>query len=465
MIYSLFDFADRAAGEAGTTFLDLPYLHTLCDALEDCARGRLPNGARNLLVTVPPRHYKTSFVSQAFPAWALAEVAPDCEFILTSATADLATDNAMAIQRIMQAPWYRRLYPHTRISAKDRDLQNHYRTTARGSVYAAGLGGTITGFGAGKVRQHFGGAIIIDDPLKAGDARSPVKRDQCVRYYLDVLKSRRNNVYTTPFILVAQRLHIDDLPGWVLKNEAPQWHVVNFAAVGPDRTLLNPVTTSLQELDELKTVAPDMYYAQYQQQPIVPGGNLIKARWWTTYDPRVTKVSGVRWITADTAYKATRTADQSVLQCWEATKECLYFVDAMYGRWDFPTLLKNAQIFQNVMKAQEFWVEDKASGTPLTQTLEGLGLPAQPWDPHKFAFPADKVGRMMEASWMVHGARVALPVGNVPVRVDDDYVVHLTPAAAALVEEAALFARDMSHAHDDHCDAFSMAVSLYKDAL
>ena len=36
--------------------------------------------------------------------------------------------------------------------------------------------------------------------------------------------------------------------------------------------------------------------------------------------------------------------------------------------------------------------------------------------------------------------------------------------SAALMEEAAAFARDMSHAHDDHCDAFTMAVSLYKDA-
>lgn len=465
MIFDLFSFGYFCAEQSGSTFLDLPYLRKLCAAVEDCVAGRLPNGARNLLVTIPPRHYKTTFISQYLPAWCFAEVAPDCEFILTSSTATLATENAMAVQRIMAAPWYQSLYPHVRISGKDRELQHHYRTTARGSIYAAGLGGTITGFGAGKVRNHFGGAVIVDDPLQAADSRSPVKREQCVRYYQTVLKSRRNNVYTTPFIVVAQRLHIDDLPGWLQKNEPNDWHVVNFPAVSPDRQLLNPVTTSLQELDAIKASAPEMYYAQYQQQPIVPGGNIIKARWWDTYDPQQTKIAGVRWITADTAYKTTRTADQSVIQCWEATADKLYLIDAIFGRWDFPTLLKNTQMFQRVMGAREVWVEDKASGTPLTQTLESLGLPASAWDPGKFGFPVDKVGRMLEASWMVHGGRVALPIGGVPVRVDDDYVVHLTPAAAALVEEAALFARDMSHAHDDHCDAFSMAVSLYKDAL
>lgn len=213
MIFGLFDFGDFCAGQSGSTFLDLPYLRELCAAVEDCVAGRLPNGARNLLVTIPPRHYKTTFISQYFPAWCFAEVAPDCEFILTSSTATLATENAMAIQRIMAAPWYQSLYPHVRISGKDRELQHHYRTTARGSIYAAGLGGTITGFGAGKVRDHFGGAVIVDDPLQAADARSLVKREQCVRYYQTVLKSRRNNVYTTPFVVVAQRLHIDDLPG------------------------------------------------------------------------------------------------------------------------------------------------------------------------------------------------------------------------------------------------------------
>lgn len=50
------------------------------------------------------------------------------------------------------------------------------------------------------------------------------------------------------------------------------------------------------------------------------------------------------------------------------------------------------------------------------------------------------------------------------MRIDKDTVVNVTPGAAALMEEAAAFARDMSHAHDDHCDAFTMAVSLYKDA-
>ena len=87
MIHSLFDYCDRVAGEEKRAFVDLEYEHRLCEALEMCVMGELPNGKKNLIINVPPRCFKTTFTSQGFVSWCLAEVAPDCEFILTSATA------------------------------------------------------------------------------------------------------------------------------------------------------------------------------------------------------------------------------------------------------------------------------------------------------------------------------------------------------------------------------------------
>lgn len=467
MIYSLFDYSDRVAGEQKSTFIDLPYIHTLCDALEQCVMGELPEGKRNLLITIPPRHYKTTFISQNFVAWSLAEVAPDCEFILTSYAAELATSNNLAVKRILQQPWHQELYPHLTIAKNEKDLQKYFRTTAGGSVYATGMEGSVTGFGAGKTRKGFGGAIIIDDPLKASDAKSAVMLENCVRYYQGTLKSRRNAV-RTPIIIIMQRLHVDDLAGWVLKNEPESWHHVMFPAV-QNGAVLNPVTTSVEDLEEMKVVDPVTYYAQYQQTPIVPGGNIIKLNWWRVYDPAEYKHSGLRYITADTGFKEREVNDQSVLQCWDATEEGLFFIDSMYGRWGFPTLMRNAQQFYNIFNAvgsevREFWVEDKASGTPLVQMMEELRLPVFPWKPADYGYPDDKVGRMQASSWVVHGGKVWLPKGNVPVRVDENTVVYVTAGAAALMEEAATFSRDMSHKHDDHCDAFTMAVSLYRDA-
>lgn len=466
MYYTFAEFMERAALEDKKPYVDLPYIHAMCEAVEDCVAGRLPDGKKNLAIAVPPRHYKTTYISQGFPAWCFAEISPDCEFILTSATDKLAKNNAIMARKILNEQWYQELYPHVRISREDKDEQGYFKTTATGSLYASGLGGTITGFGAGKVRKGFGGAIIIDDPLKADDASSDTMRQNSVDYYVRTLKSRRNSVYNTPFILIMQRLHPDDLIGWVLKNEPDDWHLVSFPAV-QDGVLLNPITTSLKELETLKEVEPSTFFAQYQQTPMIEGGNIIKLEWWKTFNPKQGRKGGLIFLTADTAFKAEKKHDASVIRVWEGTQKALYCLDARYGRWEFPQLLENAKEFWNewVAKgAKEFWIEDKASGTPLEQMLIQAGVPAQAWNPHDFDYPDDKVARMRSASWAVHGGMVYLPVGEERVIIDDKTELKVAMHAKVLMEEAAAFAADMSHAHDDHCDTFTMADSLWRQA-
>ncbi len=429
--------------------------------------GTLPNGRKNLAVSIPPRHYKTTFISQNMPAWAFGEIAPDCEFILTSATAGLSVANAIAVKKIMNEAWYKDLYPHVAISKVDADVQHYFKTTASGAIYAAGLGGTITGWGAGKTRQGFGGAIVVDDPLKADDARSALMRENVVNYYLDTLKSRRNDIANTPFILVAQRLHPDDLTGWIFKNEPEDWHLVSFPAL-QDGKVLNSLTTSVKSLETMRDVAPHVFYAQYQQTPISEGGNIIKLPWWRFYEPNdKQQMGGLIFLTADTAFKEDKKSDRSVIQAWAGTSQGLYLLDAIYGRWEFPELLRRAGEFWEKWQergAREFWVEDKASGTPLVQVLKTSGVPARGWTPKEFDYPDDKVSRMNTFAFSVHGGHVYLPRGPESVIVDIDRAENVTLFARVLMEEAAAFARDMSHTHDDHCDTATMADSLWKNA-
>lgn len=455
------EYSALVAENAGVQFVALDYEYELCSMLEACVLGELPDNKQNLLITIPPRHYKTTFVSHNFVSWCLSEIASDCEFLLVSYAAELATANAMRVRNIIQSDWHKELYPDLQLSKEDKLIQKYFRTTEGGSVYAAGMTGSITGFGAGKAREGFGGAIIIDDPIKAADARSAVERRNAIEYYNGTLKSRRNST-DTPIILIMQRLHLEDLAGWIGINEADSWYQLRLPAIR-NGELLNPITTSIEELEQLKIVDPVTYYAQYQQEPIVPGGTVIKRSWWTYFDP-AQQPSGLKFITADTAFKGKEESDASVLQCWVGNKDGLFLVDACYGRWDFPELLEKAKDFYvKCGEPREFWIEDKASGTPLEQLLYDAGLPAKAWSPNKFHFADDKVSRMQAASWYVHNGRVKLPYGSVKVRIDEE-VVCVAPCAAALIEESTLFSRDMSHAHDDHCDAFTMAVSLYVDA-
>lgn len=86
-------------------------------------------------------------------------------------------------------------------------------------MYATGTGGTITGFGAGKHRDGFGRAIIIDDPHKADEAKSDTIRKGVIDWFQNTLESRKNSP-ETPIIVIMQRLHEDDLAGWLLGTVA-----------------------------------------------------------------------------------------------------------------------------------------------------------------------------------------------------------------------------------------------------
>jgi len=449
MLHDLFDFVDRHRGETKQTFIEMPYMHDLCRVLEDCVTGNLPDGKRNLAITIPPRHYKTTFVSQALPAWCFAEISDDCEFILTSATEEIAVNNAVQVRQILDSEWYAKTYPHVQISKEERDAQHYFRTTTGGAIYAAGLSGTITSFGAGKTRRHFGGAVIIDDPLKADDAFSRVMRQHCINFYLHTLTSRRNSI-ETPFILIMQRLHLDDLVGWIEKNEPDEWHIHSFPALDEiTGEVLNPVTTSRKELMRLKETAPSVYYAQYQQKPDSDASQVIDVSRLSRFDGDLSRITGRSFITIDSAMSTKEYADRSVISKWRANEQGLYHLGSVFGRWDFPQLLDNTrQVYNEFHKSSrgrcEIYVEDRVSGTSLYQTLRDE-MRVYPWRPSEFRFPESKQGRVQHSLPMLYSGKC----------------VFTTQTPREMFDEFHYFRNDMSHEHDDFVDTVTMACSLW----
>ena len=113
----------------------------------------------------------------------------------------------------------------------DSQAKDEWRTGAGGCVYAVGAGGSITGYGAGKLRETFGGAIIIDDPHKPDEVRSDVMRRNVIDWFQNTLESRKN-APNTPIILIMQRLHEEDLAGWLLAGgNGETWEHINLPAI------------------------------------------------------------------------------------------------------------------------------------------------------------------------------------------------------------------------------------------
>ncbi|MGS5708450.1 terminase, partial [Acinetobacter baumannii] len=106
-----------------------------------------------------------------------------------SYSAMLAANNAFQIRTLVQEEAYRKVFPELTLR-DDSKAKDFWRTSQGGVCYATGTGGTITGFGAGKLRKGFGGCIIIDDPHKAHEASLKTIREGVIDWFQNTLESR-----------------------------------------------------------------------------------------------------------------------------------------------------------------------------------------------------------------------------------------------------------------------------------
>lgn len=245
-----------------------PHHKIVCDALMRVFRGE----CTRLIINIPPRYSKTELAVVNFIAWALGQV-PDAEFIHASYSSTLATNNSAAVLSMVQHEAFKEIFPACELAS---EAKSHWKTTAGGVMYSAGAGGTITGFGAGKHRPGFGGAIIIDDPHKPDEARSEVMRQNVLDWFQNTLESRKNSPQT-PVILIMQRLHEDDLAGWLLKGgNGETWEHVCLPAIQDDGTALWPEKHTVEVLTRMERAAPYVFAGQYLQRPAPPEGGVIK---------------------------------------------------------------------------------------------------------------------------------------------------------------------------------------------
>ena len=179
-----------------------------------------------LLINQPPRSLKSICVSVAYVAWLLGHD-PTRRVIVVSYANELAAELHRQFRMVIDAPWYRALFPAMRPA---RDSGTELVTTAGGGRYATSVGGTLTGRGAD--------LIIIDDPLKAEEAMSEPARKRVIDWYAGTLVSRLNDKEHGPIVVVMQRLHENDLAGHLLGQGG--WEHLDLPAIAVDDSRHSP---------------------------------------------------------------------------------------------------------------------------------------------------------------------------------------------------------------------------------
>jgi phage terminase large subunit-like protein len=246
------------------------------------------------------------------------------KFIHISGSDELVLDNSRDIQEGMNLPEYKALFD---VRLANENVKKWY-TKQGGGFYAVSAAGQITGFGAGLVDEeeeeksldeftdydpsNFGGAIIVDDPIKPDDALSDTLRNKVNKKFNSTIRTRVNS-RRTPIIVIGHRLHTEDLCGFLIANEPEEWTVLSIPCIltdedGNEKALWEHKQT-LEELRELRRIDPFVFATQYMQQPYVIEGGRVKKEWFVKIEESEIP-PGIAWdLWIDSAYTEDKNND------------------------------------------------------------------------------------------------------------------------------------------------------------
>lgn len=328
------------------------------------------------LVTMPPRHGKSLMFNVSLCAFILGRD-PRTRIFCISYAGPLSSDHAAQFRAIIESAWYRRVFPKMKIK---RIVDDEVYTTKRGYRRWTSVLGSMTGMG--------GDLFIVDDPIKPVDCLSTVKRDGVNQWSSNTLFPRLNNKETGTILVVMQRLHMNDLAGYLL-NGAGHWDHLNLPAIaespqdldiGKGRVyrrqtdeILNPARESRETLDRMRQdMGPSVFSAHYQQRPIPVDGAMLLSEWFQFYT-KLPERDGTSYILQswDTAAKQGFLNSFSACTTWLVHRKKYYLLHVLRRRMTFPQLIAAAEALAKNFDPRYILIEDASSGTGLAQTIKG----------------------------------------------------------------------------------------------
>lgn len=309
----------------GKRFVVGKHHRMICDKLNDVLTGK----TRRLIINIAPRYSKSELVSRNFIAMGLA-INPAAKFIHLSYSGDLALGNSVAVKDIVKSEDYQRLFGVE--IAVGTDTKSQWNTTKGGGLYATSSLGQVTGFGAGAIENEgeawqFGGAIVIDDPIKPVDALSDNNREVVNLHFETTIRNRVNS-RNTPIIIIMQRLHEHDLCGYLMELEPDEWEVLSVPCISynedGEEEALWPFKHTIEELHKIESANQFVFDTQYMQNP-KPLEGLMYSK-LRTYEVLPMEQS-IRKNYTDTADKG---ADFLCSVCYVETPSGMYVTDVLY---------------------------------------------------------------------------------------------------------------------------------------
>jgi len=449
-------------------------MQAVCDHLQAITDGKI----QRLIINIPPSFAKSLLVCVFWPMW---EWGPRgmtwAKYISVAHNEELSGRDSLRSRNLLQSEWFQARWP---VKLKDDQNQKHYfETMDNGFRQSSSM--NVTG--------KRGNRILVDDPISVKESNSRSVIEEASRVWREVLPSRINNPKTDCFVLIMQRVDVNDPTGIALEIEPDKWehlclpmefepdHACQTSIFKDPRTkpgeLLLPERFDASEVESLKSkLGPYAYAAQYQQRPTPLGGGIIKREWWKVWpNERKTPVFSTIIQSFDTAFSEKETADCTAFTVWGIFRfdgrMNAMLIDCWSERMDYPTLLQaairewneeyamksNGYGYSIPRRADCVLVENKASGHALIPDLRKRGIGAVSIERNKQA--GDKTSR-------VHGALPYLANGQIWLPESTKCDGSIAGWAEPFVKQLEMF-KPGGGGHDDYVDSWSQAI-LYMRA-
>ena len=361
--------------EPETEFIPNWHIKYLCRRLQEEAE-RIARGEpkkQDIIINIPPRFMKSLIVTVFFNAWVWTKY-PSLKFMCASYSADLASDHSVMTRTLIMSNWYQKLWGNNYYLKESR--QAAFTNNKMGKRIAVGFGGSATGRGCD--------FLIIDDPLNPKGADSDPERDEANRVYSGTFYNRLNNAKVGVRIVIMQRLHANDLTGFLLKNMAKYYEHIclpfeksnkikpaELAEKYENNVLWNEkFPPEMGEIYKLNT-SDRVWAGQYGQVPTLEGSRVWESNWFRLWLDKDVPINHQGYIMSwDTAFKDKAKSDYSSCAIWAILSTGYLLVEIFKKKLRFPDLKTTNKFLHDKYKPVTILIEDKASGQSLIDELE-----------------------------------------------------------------------------------------------
>lgn len=347
--------------EPGQKYIHGWHVDAICEHLEAVTRGEI----HRLLINIPPGTMKSTITSIFWPCWEWGPLGLDhMRYIGASHEQGLATRDTLKMRRLVESEWFQSLWPVA--LRRDQNEKMYYENYNTGFRQACAVK-SMTG--------RRGDRVIWDDPHSVESALSDLDRETALRVFQETLPTRVVNPDSSAIIIVMQRLHDEDVSGFILKEDYEYTHLCLPMEFDPARKCSTSIGFTDPRKEEGELLFPGRFprevvdrdkklmgtYAvagQFQQDPIPRGGAMFQMDKVEIVSalPRFKKLIRY-WDKAGTEGGGAYTAGALLAEGWDNLFYILDMVRGQFGTAERERIIKQTAQLDGL--GVEIWIEQE----------------------------------------------------------------------------------------------------------